>query len=357
MSFKKNLQNIKINYILSKNRSGSTLLCKLLNYHPNIITISEENIYWLLKKDYKNIKQFSTEVINKMIDDIYFLSEISGRYSIFSLISAEELKKEIIEHSQKVKNFRDFCNLVYSISFAHIYPEKKTSFFNLVHKELQFNHLINKIYDDSPGAKFIILSRDPRAVAFSSIKTNMGNKNAVYQAKKWVLEMNPLITPALPEKNIFYLQFEQLVNDYEKTMEKLYTFLEVDFNDNCDDKISEKKLISELKKDTKIPEKILRLIEQRHLSTLSEINKEKIQEWETSSFFSEKEVKKIGKICRATSKKIGYEFDENDVSLSLFDYVQMLNAKIDYFVAKKYILLSVFYKRILRKINVLNLYR
>ena len=74
-----NKKEIQQHYILSRNRSGSTLLNNLLNNHPNIISISELNVYWLLQRDYKNIKNFSSTIIVKLIEDLFFVLEKKGQ--------------------------------------------------------------------------------------------------------------------------------------------------------------------------------------------------------------------------------------------------------------------------------------
>jgi hypothetical protein len=90
------LNELKTYYILSRNRSGSTLLVNLLNNHPSLLCISELNVYWLLKSSYEKTILFDEQTITQLVDDLFFaLEKKSHLYFEFMLPSKIDLIQSI----------------------------------------------------------------------------------------------------------------------------------------------------------------------------------------------------------------------------------------------------------------------
>ena len=107
------IDNLKINYIFSRNRSGSTLLNNLLNQHPNILSISELNVFLYLKADYAHITSFNRKQILNLIDDLYFvISKSSHEFSEYMLPNKNDLFKIITSYNDVPLNFNTICKII-----------------------------------------------------------------------------------------------------------------------------------------------------------------------------------------------------------------------------------------------------
>lgn len=349
------LDKIEINYILSKNRSGSTLLSFILNKNPHVISISEENIYWLLKKDYGHYKYYSDIILRNYLKDLFFLVQNSDKFSAFFSCSQEQLFNAIKKHSGNI-NYETLSKIVYTHAYFGYKNVSLTS--QIINKELQFNPLINDLYLENKKTKFIILTRDPRAIVYSSIKSGMGRSGYIYQAEKWLIEMKPLAFCKVPASQLHYVKYEDLISNTVNTLKKICSFLNLEFSPSMlDNEGSNQDIINQLKNSANVTPEILNLLNTRHLSTFSSIDIKKINEWETNNAFTEQQKRKIDFICKEVAEKFGYNCASEKISLNLYDKVQQCLSRFDHFIAINYLLLPVKFKRILRGANVFKFYR
>lgn len=351
----KELDEIEINYILSKNRSGSTLLNYILNKNPHVISISEENIYWLLKKDYGHYTYFNDSILKRYLNDLFFLVKNSDKFSAFFSCNKDILFEAIKKYSGNL-NYKALSKIVYFHAYFGYKDVSLTT--QIINKELQFNPLINELYQDNRKTKFIILTRDPRSVIYSSLKSEMGRSSYVYQAEKWHIEMKPLVFCKVPASQLLYVKYEDLVSDTLNTLKKICSFLKIELvSSMVENESSSENLINQLKNIANITPEILNLINNRHLSTFSAIDVKKINEWETNNAFTKQQRIKIDFICKEVAEKLGYTCLSEKTSLNLYDKIQQWLSRFDHFIAINYLLLPVKSKRILRNVNVFKFYR
>lgn len=348
MNLNKNITN---HYILSRNRSGSTLLNNLLNNHPNILSISELNIYWLLKCDYENVNQFDTITIKKLIDDLFFvLGKKRDGFYMFMLPSKVELIETILNHKNPL-DFLIICRIINSKIKATFNEKKQIT--TLVNKEISLNHLIDKIHHHSPKTKFVLLVRNHRANIYSSLKFNSARKNYIYEAKRWTLDLKPLIKSNIPQDLKLIIKYEDLILDTGSCLEKIQLFLGVKIIENLSSNplAITTELLDELAKKNNVPEKEIKLFKKHHFNSFLEVDKEKINEWENQSAFNKIQLNKIDSICQEVATSLGYPCLNKKVSFSLIDKYFIILAIIDNYVATRYITMPIRYKRILAKIN------
>lgn len=351
------LNKISIHYLFSKNRSGSTLLNNLLNNHPNIVAIPEENVYWLLKKEHGHIQHFTQKQLRLFLDDFYFLiTKSEHKFSEFIFPTKEELYTLLIQAKIDL-TYLNVTTLIYLNSIYGL-TKNRDAVSHIINKEIQFNHLISPIQKEFPASKFILLIRDPRANIYSTYKTQPNRKNFCYHAKKWVLENAPLL-PHLHAKNALFIKYEAFVSHPQETMDLLFTFLEIDkkpIDAQKTDFINSPR-VHEFIQQRSIPSSKIALFKQNHLGSLSKIEASKIDEWKSKNVFTPKELEKINFICSNLATQYGYTIPLKKVPFHFTDYFYMLLARIDYYIACKYVLMPVQLKRFLRAINFLRFYQ
>lgn len=351
------LNDIEINYILSRNRSGSTLLSNLLNNHPNLLCIPELNIYWHLRKSYKNIIHFDNKTILKFIDDLFFIYKKQGhRYTKFMLPSKEELI-DILNQYNNTLDFSSICKII-NLHTTTNYNHNKTNIKSIIKKEINLNHLFKKIYNNNPKTKFIILVRNHRANIYSSLKFNSARKNYIYEAKRYALELSPLIDPSIPEDKKLIIKYKELINETDNCLKKIQLFLDIDIINNLSLKNNPlpHKLLMDKAKEYGLPQKELSYFIKYHYGSFSKIDKTKIKEWKYKEAFDKVQLKKIDYICKDVAIPLGFKCSTKHVSFSLSDRYYIMMAIIDYHVLKYYSSLTISLKRILEKLNFFNLY-
>jgi hypothetical protein len=346
-----NKKEIQQHYILSRNRSGSTLLNNLLNNHPNIINISELNVYWLLQRDYKNIKNFNSAIIIKLIEDLFFVLEKKGQEYYKYMLPSKEILINSLNNSNRKLDFLTICNIINLQIKATLNEKEEVT--HIINKEINFNHLIDEMYHEFPNAKFILLIRNHRANIYSCLKFNSARGNYIYEAKRWFLEMKPFLTTKVPEKNKLILTYEQLILQPDETLKSVQKFLEIDNILELNrfiNQISKEDIIKEAEK-LSVPKEEIDSFIKNHYGSFSAIDPKKIDEWKYKKAFSENEIAKIDYICKKIALPLGFECSTKKVNFSLKERYYLLLAQVDYLVVSTYITMPIKYKRILSKIN------
>lgn len=353
------LNELKTYYILSRNRSGSTLLVNLLNNHPSLLCISELNVYWLLKSSYEKTILFDEQTITQLVDDLFFaLEKKSHLYFEFMLPSKIDLIQSILRYKGDL-DFSMLCRII-NLQIKSPYNKKQELVFDkkegveaIIKKEINFNHLIDKIYLESPETKFILLVRNHRANIYSSLKFGSARNNYIYEAKRWFLEMRPLLNPSIPNDRKLIIKYKDLINNTENCIEKIEQFLEIEpIKKLTPVSIQiDKNLLYEQLKEYGLSEEQTNTFIKHHYGSFSQINQNKINEWEYKRAFDKKQLNKIDYLCKDVAIPLGFKCSTKKVSFSIKDRFYILLAIIDYYVVTTYLTMPVKYKRVLAKLN------
>lgn len=353
------LNELKTYYILSRNRSGSTLLVNLLNNHPSLLCISELNVYWLLKSSYEKTILFDEQTITQLVDDLFYSLEKKGHlYFEFMLPSKIDLIQSILSYKGNL-DFSMLCRII-NLQIKSPYNKKEELVFDkkekvvaFVKKEINFNHLVEKIYIESPETKFIFLVRNHRANIYSSLKFKPARDNYIYEAKRWFLDMRPLVTASIPNDKKLVIKYKDLINDTENCIEKVQLFLGVELIKNLSP-VSiqmDKNLLYKEFKEYGLSEDQANTFIQHHYGSFSKINKNKINEWEYKQAFDKTQIEKIDYLCKDVAIPLGFKCSTKKVSFSIKDRFYILLAIVDYYVVTTHLTMSVKYKRVLEKLN------
>jgi len=216
------IDSIPVNFIVGKERSGTTLLQLMLNAHPNIIAPPESKFIILLYFKFGKIQKWTEKIIinfcNRLFREMIFRK--------FWGIDKQELQSALIG-VKELLSFPLVCKMIFFFSS----PEKKEVHIFFDKNPLYYYFLpeLNTIF---PEAKYIHLVRDYRANLVSHQKVFLVKKvtDITY---RW-LKVNMLIEEIKshsPQK-YFTLTYESLVNNPSQKMQDLCLFLNLPYNIN-----------------------------------------------------------------------------------------------------------------------------
>ena len=204
-----------LSFLAYDNRSGSTWLSSLLDENPKLAVTAESELLFhiLIGPDYYENKSQILKLLESLYIERQFTNwkiarDILEKTLTDSLpLSAEDLFRKIL-HEYFKKNKQNAEIWVYKGCPPEWVEQTKRRF----HK-----------------AKFIFIYRDGRAVFASKKKTNslkfdeLMDKDPIRSAKKWVKCFNQV--DELNEKELFSIQYENLVKNTDKELNKLLKFL------------------------------------------------------------------------------------------------------------------------------------
>lgn len=179
--------NVNI-FVLGTQRSGTTLLTRILNAHPQLFIqneISVENIF----TGYPD-KQ-------KILDNIDQQIYLRHHKPVEQLLSEGNIKQFGI-------------------------------------KDPEFTDHLNALELFIPESKFILIIRDGRAVVNSYIENKWGlGTNAYSGALRWKDEVSRQVVFANTfPANVLTLRFEDLISDMDENLGKICSFLEIEFSND-----------------------------------------------------------------------------------------------------------------------------
>lgn len=316
------LDKISQVYILSTDRSGSTLLSSILNSHPNIIAANEEPFAYFLNKRYAKQNDFNDQVILDFVEDFYFYWE-----NIFSsqFGTRDALLNSLLEG--KPKNIEQAIKITY----LNFFPKKnKESIKVIIDKQLKHHYFLNDLQKQFPKAKYIVLVRDPRdniAIKLKRAKKIKSKQDVYSVSVNWNYTFNTIFNK-LNQKNsteILFIKYENLVTNPEIELKKICSFLYVSYNEQL------LEFNEEINREYENFNEESKIIFDSILSSLSsKINTDKIGLWKNN--LTEKEIEIIMTICNKTCLKFGYETSlvnkSNLFNKSYFRALLFLNKKI-----------------------------
>ena len=190
-------------FIIGSVRSGSTLLRLMLSSHPEIHIFADGPYQAFLKKikEKESGKSKKYEVLSRF--------DLLNRSEVRELISSElDPANKIIKLFEKERNLK-----------------KKTMCGIQLHGDYD---IIKKAF---PGAKFIHLIRDPRAVCKSMVGIRAAG-NYYYAARLWVnlIEEVEKLGTEVPRHDFLIVKYEDLISRAEDVLKKICSFVGVDYS-------------------------------------------------------------------------------------------------------------------------------
>ena len=315
----KSLDEISIHFILCTERTGSSLLCLMLNLHPEIISPSEEPFALYLYPKYHKIVTWTDEDISSYVDDFFLLAEknMDLYFTQRAIFHAELLaNKALLTYERIVK-----------ISYLNFYDsdqKNKSSVRVIVDKQIKYVYHLEAIQHLFPLAKFLLLVRDVRDnIVSKSIRKLNWNKHPFFLASIWKGAYARML--ALPEKNRLIIKFEDLIQSPESALKKTCSFLSLAFS-SCmlnTEGVFENYVRSQKEKlDPAFTEKLLAF----HSGIRSPLDSKKIGQYKT--FLSQKEQQIIEGQCQHYLETFNYELSNKKktgtIRFSLYQFLAFL---------------------------------
>lgn len=207
-------------FILGCQRSGTTLLRMILNKHSRLSILPETHVYTIFKN--KRIR-----LNNNIFVENYFelLPIYNSGWEIEENQKIKEYLKSKLVHgvfNSEGDFLKEILNNYREYSSTSIVGEKTPPHI----------YFIDEINEAIPDSKFIVIHRDPRAVAFSERnKLNKIGPERNYSVLKvivrWISSF--YIEKRFNHDNKFKLQFENLISDPEGNTKELCRFINIDF--------------------------------------------------------------------------------------------------------------------------------
>jgi hypothetical protein len=204
-------------FIVGNGRSGTSLLRLMLHHHPRIAIPYESHF---ITKYHKNILEYGDlkqhDNLLKLLNDIL-----------------EEPYIKLWDHSFDIQNIiQNIKNYSLQGVFSSIYENyarsKGKQRWGDKSGYLESMHIINEIF---PDAQFIHIIRDGRDVASSIMKMSWGPDDIIEAAEWWNLYilLGRRMGSILGKKRYAEVYFEELVQQPEKELRKLCSFLEEEY--------------------------------------------------------------------------------------------------------------------------------
>jgi len=196
-------------FVVGCARSGTTLLRVMLNAHRDL-AIPMESLFVV---DY--LRGSNAVPLNRMAGMVLHEYEFS-EWGV--TISHDELKGV-----SSVVEILDRMHAAYARSAGKTRWGQKTPRF------VRYGAVLKKAW---PGAQFVHVVRDARAVASSLIRSQVHHSNAYFGARRWQRD----VTHGLKLErdypgDVLRVKFEDLVTDSERVLRGVCSFLKVDYDD------------------------------------------------------------------------------------------------------------------------------
>ncbi len=221
-------EKISLNFILATGRTGSTLLSSMLNMHSQILSVSEEPFAYTLFAKYKNVLNWTDDIIESFCFDFFLFAE--GK-----LVAQFGTKAELITILKAHRNYLTGTNAI-KLSYFAFFPGKDKGKVNtIVDKQLKFHHVLKDIAEYYPESKFIILYRDARdnvLIKYKRASKQKKRASLFYFAKTWDYAYKTINRKIenLDSARYIKIKYEDLTREPSETLQKITTFLNLPYN-------------------------------------------------------------------------------------------------------------------------------
>lgn len=298
------IDDLKIYFIVAQPRTGSTLLASMLNMHENVLTITEQNFYFLLHKPYAGITKWSEKDVHNYCDDLFLFAHPSLP---FQFGAKEDLAALLLQYLDKL-NFQRLIRLTYLC----FHPSKNKSKLKIIiNKEIKIDDFFLPVIQLFPDSKYLFLYRNPLDNVIRTkvmLKNNyQAQQSLLYTAIEWNYRYQKLLSGKsfIPAHNFIEIKYEDIILDGQHTLEHITKFLEIPFHEDLLNYHTEtQKRFQEIThQQHSDPKQINHFIEMNYGIT-QQPNASKINLWRNE--LTQDEATLVWRICGETAIQMGY---------------------------------------------------
>ncbi len=214
-----------LHFIVGVGRSGTTLLTRLLNRHPDIHCAPEADFLVFFLRRYQHVTSFTGADIELILQQIqiYALSHPRTGWHFDPEVVKARLTT-YVNHTPRL-SYQELCKMIYSQ--FEVEGMDKSGATVLVDKNPYYTMFVNRLSSHLPEAKFIWLVRDYRANVLSRKQNAYPRPRAVaYNASRWRY-CNALAMRFYKKHRdkVLLLRYEDLVQDPDSSLQKVFSFL------------------------------------------------------------------------------------------------------------------------------------
>ena len=261
----------------------------MLDQHPNIVIPPEAVFIMLLYSKYSK-NNFNRKKILSFYESIW-IEKWLERWNL----DKEQLKKDFLLLNNNA-SFSDLCKIIYR-NYAK--SNKVNNYYIIGDKNPQYSLFIDKLISLFPEAKFVYIIRDYRDNILSFKKVRFDLKFTTALAYRWVRYNKDILKMKLkyPEKFIS-VQYEHLLKNPKKELEKICNFLEINYSSN----------MLEYYKNQNI------FMPDFHKNLKKPVMKKNSNKWKKK--MDKDDIKKADRICYKLAKEFGYNSSNIKKNLS-----------------------------------------
>ncbi len=298
------IRNIRLNFIVSGPRTGSTLLSTMLNMHPEVVSPIEEPFAYNLYARYHRITEWTEAVIDAYCRDFFLFSDENLG---FQFPGKDELRDSLRAHRESL----DF-HLAIRLTYLLFIPLKdKQAVTTIVDKQLKMTVCLKQLADRYPDAKFILLYRNPldnipRRKKLLENKYKRQTQSLTYNALNWNYDYGVLLRDKekLDPRRLLEIHYEELIREPETVLQRICTFLQLPYTETL---TGYAPLLEELFEKVKKKDPETGKLLQQHMGITRKPNPAKIGAWKKE--LRAEEANLIWSICGKTAEKMGYTRD------------------------------------------------
>lgn len=217
----------------------SVIQRKMIHWIMKINRLVGNPIEYVLKAFDKALQEYSymhPTGLQEIEEDSHVLLHIWSTYDLFAFFPFPELIRNYIYYDDAVPEGQKKIDMTYyrEVLKRHIYTNPGKRY---ISKSPSFSAKVRTLHEQFPDAKFINLMRSPKSVIPSSVSMyanhwrtygdpeeafpQTGPKVIMEQARHWYIYPHRYLK-TLPENQYILIQYEDLVDDPEATIEQIY---------------------------------------------------------------------------------------------------------------------------------------
>ncbi|CAG5079116.1 sulfotransferase family protein [Parvicella tangerina] len=298
----RDVKEISYDFILCKERTGSSFLTVQLNKYANVLAVAEETFSLYLAPKYQLEKTWEISSKRRLYNDFYTM-----RKKNLNLFYSERSVglDNVLNEKRKDLTYQDMVKLI----LLQFFPEKnKEDISHIVDKQIDYMFHIEDVMNVFPKAKFVVLTRDPRSNVEACIRRNLGRKDVYYQAELWNTYYRKVL-PFLQDERFIFVKYEDLILNTKKVVLSVLDHFGVKTDAKIDDDVFEKTIG---KRQQNVEDEFNKSFSDFHAGLSQEANIDKLTEYKNR--LATQEIRIIESITSEFASQLGYEFEKEKLS-------------------------------------------